>query len=353
MKLLQHIAAAAIALALGSGAAMAQQRSDITLKVASFAGPFGDALQKYSFDLFTRRTGIKVEVQYANPADFLAKMIASRGREAPFDIVCMDDDVTAAAINAGVVAKLDPTIVTQLKNLYPEAIGKDGYGATLFFYSVGIAYNKEKLKQAGIAEPTSWNDLWDPKLAGRVSVPDIINIQGRDFIVAIARMNGGSEATPEIAIDKIAQIKAHDYNTASNTLQAQLESGDVWMAPWNNMRAAAMADRGLPIGFVAPKEGPIGNIDTVNLVAGSKHPKEAQELINYMLDPFAQLGMAKLLPTGPSTKLLAAVIAADPEWSRKAPVTPEAHKAMYLPDWAVFNKNLKKATDHWNRVIHK
>ena len=125
------------------------------------------------------------------------------------------------------------------------------------------------------------------------------------------------------------------------------------MAPWNNMRAAAMADHGLPIGFVAPKEGPIGNIDTVNLVAGSKYPKEAQELINYMLDPFAQLGMAKLLPTGPSTRLLAAVIEADPEWARKAPVTPEAHKAMYLPDWAVFNKNLKKATDHWNRVIHK
>ena len=43
---------------------------------------FGEALQKYAFDLYTRRTGIKVEIQYANPADFLAKMIASRGREA-------------------------------------------------------------------------------------------------------------------------------------------------------------------------------------------------------------------------------------------------------------------------------
>ena len=33
-----------------------------------------------------------------------------------------------------------------------------------------------------------------------------------------------SEAKPEVGIDKIAQIKAHSYNTASNTLQAQLES---------------------------------------------------------------------------------------------------------------------------------
>jgi len=353
MKLLHRVAAVAIALTIGTTAALAQQRSDVTLRVASFAGPFGEALQKYAFDLFTRRTGIKVEVQFANPADFLAKMIASRGREAPFDVVCLDDDVTAAAVGAGVLQKLDPSIVTNLKHLYPDAVNKDGYGATLFFFSFGIAYNKDSLKKAGVPEPQSWNDLWDPRLAGRVSVPDIINIQGRDFVVQMARMNGGSEATPEIGIDKIAQIKAHSYYTASSTLQAQLESGDVWVAPWNNMRAASMSDRRLPIGFATPKEGAIGNTDTVSLVAGSRHPKEAQMLINDMLDPFAQLGMAKLLPTGPSTTLLAAVIAADPDWARKAPVTPEAHKALYLPDWSVFNKNLKKATDHWNRVIHK
>ena len=353
MKFTRYIAAGALALGLSVGAATAQQRGDVTLKVASFAGPFGEALQKYAFDLFTKRTGIKVEVQFANPADFLAKMIASRGREAPFDIVCLDDDVTAAAIGAGVVAKLDPAIVTNLKNLYPEAIDKNGYGATLFFFSFGIAFNKDKLKQAGIPEPKSWNDLWDPRLSGHISIPDIINIQGRDFIIQVARMNGGDESKPEIGIDKIATINAHSYNVASNTLQAQLESGDVWIAPWNNMRAAAMAERGLPIGFVTPTEGAIGNTDTVNLVAGSKYPKEAQQLINYMLDPFAQLGMAKLLPTGPSTKLLAAVIEADPEWAGKAPVTPEARKALYLPDWSAFNKNLKRATDHWNRTIQK
>lgn len=351
--LLRQVAVAALALAFGTGVAVAQPSSNVTLRVASFAGPFGDALQKYAFDLYTRRTGVKIEVQYANPADFLAKMIASRGREAPFDIVCLDDDVTAAAIDAGVLAKIDPAIVTNLKHLYPEAVNKEGYGATLFFFSFVIAYNKDQFRKANIPEPKSWNDLWDKRLAGRVSVPDIINIQGRDFIVQMSRMNGGSEATPEIGIDKIAQIKAHSYYTASNTVQAQLESGDVWATAWNNMRAAAMAERGLPIGFVTPQEGSIGNTDTVNLVAGARNPRQAQELINYMLDPFAQLGMAKMLPTGPSTTLLAAVIAADAQWRRSAPVDPEAHRALYLPNWAVFNKNLKKATDHWNRVIHK
>jgi putative spermidine/putrescine transport system substrate-binding protein len=112
-----------------------------------------------------------------------------------------------------------------------------------------------------------------------------------------------------------------------------------------------MADRGLPIGFVRPIEGSIGDADTVSLVAGSRHPKEAQELINYMIAPFAQLGMAKLLPTGPTNTLLSAIVDADTEWSRKAPATAQAIRSLYLPDWPTFNKGLKKATDYWNRKI--
>jgi hypothetical protein len=41
--------AALVGVVIGLSPAMAQQ--DITLKVASFAGPFGEALQKYAFDL--------------------------------------------------------------------------------------------------------------------------------------------------------------------------------------------------------------------------------------------------------------------------------------------------------------
>lgn len=350
MRYLRKILGTAIVLLFSVSAASAQQRPDVTLRLASFAGPFGEALQKYAIDIFTRNTGIKVEVTYANPADFLAQMIASRGRRAPYDVVCLDDDVTAEAIRAGVVQKLDPAIVTNLKNLYPQALNKDGYGPALFFFSFGIAYNKIKLKEAGIPEPTSWHDLWDPRLAGHVSIPDFVNIQGRDFVIQVAKLNGGDESTPEKGIEKIAQIKAHSYYVASSSLQAQLESGDVWVAPWNNMRAAAMADRRLPIGYVLPKEGAIGNTDTVNLVSGSQYPKEAQLLINYMLEPFAQLGMSRLLPTGPTNKLLTGVIAADHDLIRKAPATPEEHSKLYLPNWDVFNSQLKRANDLWNRA---
>src|SRR4029079_14490067 len=59
MKLLKHVMAAGLAVAIGSIPAAAQQ-SNITLRVASFAGPFGEGLQKYSGDLFTTRTGMQL-----------------------------------------------------------------------------------------------------------------------------------------------------------------------------------------------------------------------------------------------------------------------------------------------------
>ena len=141
-------------------AAMAQtQTSNITLKVATFGGHSGEVEASYVGSRFTRTTEVKVEWIHGNPSDHFAKMLAARGREAPFDIVLLDDAVQNAAIKAGLVAKLDAAQVPNLNQLYPQAVNKQGYGPWVILYSVGIVYNKDKLKAAGIPEPTSWEDL--------------------------------------------------------------------------------------------------------------------------------------------------------------------------------------------------
>ena len=79
----------------------------MTLSVANYGGSFTASQKKYVADLFTERTGVKVEYVDGNPTDHLAKMIASKGREAPFDVVYLDDNVQAEAIQAGVLDKID------------------------------------------------------------------------------------------------------------------------------------------------------------------------------------------------------------------------------------------------------
>src|SRR5262249_8612129 len=153
-----------VVLACMAGAAQAQTK---TLRVACYGGLFTEAQAKYAGALFTQRTGIQLQWIDGNPADHLAKMIASKCRAAPFDVVFYDELTQDAAISANVVMKVDPNIITNMAFLYDAAKQKDGYGPSINFWSVGIAYNTEIYKKNGIPEPTSWADLWNPKAAGR------------------------------------------------------------------------------------------------------------------------------------------------------------------------------------------
>ncbi|MBC8048948.1 MAG: ABC transporter substrate-binding protein [Chitinophagales bacterium] len=338
---------------LGLSVALAAQAraEEITLRVANYGGVFSASQKKYAADLFTQRTGIKIQFIDGNPADHLAKMIASKGREAPYDLVYIDDDVQAKAIAAGVLEKLDPALVPNLKFVYDEAKNKDGYGPGMIFYSVGVAYNVEKLKAAGIPEITSWADLWNPKLEGKVAVPDLSTIMGRDFLVAAARLNGGDEKTLEKGVEKIATLKAHSYYTSSATLATAFQGGDVWAAPWINGRTWGMIDKGAPMKYVLPKEGGFGNMTVIDLAAGAKYPKEAQAYINFVLDPLPQLGQANEIPYGPTNKVLAPVLAAYPDMAKKFPASPEDLKKLILVDWKIYNANHEKAVELWNRQV--
>jgi len=336
-----------VALAAATVAAAAQE---VTLRVANYGGAFTASQKKYAADLFTQRTGIKIQFIDANPADHLAKMIASRGREAPYDVVYLDDDVQAKAADAGVLEKLDPAQVPNLRFVYDEAKNKAGYGPGMIFYSVGIAYNVDKMKQAKV-EINSWNDLFDPRLAGRIAVPDLSTIMGRNFLMAATHLAGGDESSLQKGIDKIATLKAHSYYTSSATLATQMQSGDVWAAPWINGRAWGMTDKGLPIAYILPKEGGYGNMTTIDMVKGTKYAKEAQAYINTVLDPLPQLGQANEVPYGPTNKLLAPVLAAYPDMAKKFPSSPKDLQQLRLVNWAVYNKNHEAAVDAWNRKV--
>lgn len=104
-------AAIATGLLIAPGGPLAQQ-SNLTLRVANYGGVFTAAQKKYAGDLFTARSGVKIEYIDSNPPDHLAKLIASKGREVPFDVAYLDDIIQEQAIRAGVLERLDPNILT-------------------------------------------------------------------------------------------------------------------------------------------------------------------------------------------------------------------------------------------------
>jgi putative spermidine/putrescine transport system substrate-binding protein len=336
--------------AVGASDTKAQDKQ-VVLRVANYGGLFTEVQRKYAGDLFTKRTGVKVQYIDANPSDHLAKMIASRGREAPFDVVYLDGDVQSIAAKANVLTKVDASQIPNMKYLYPEAKNKDGYGPAMMFYSIGLMYNKKKLAEAGIPEPKSWSDLWDPKLVGHIAIPDLSSVMGRSFLVGAARLAGGDESTLGKGIDKIASLKVHSYYSSTVQLEALLSSGDVWAAPMSSGRAWGLIDRGLPMAFISPSEKAFGNVGTLDIVAGTKLSKEAAAYIDTVLDPYSQLGQAYEIPYGPTNTTLQGVMTAYPELSKKFPSSPESLSQLYMPNWSVYYAHHQEAVDLWNRKV--
>ncbi|ALM82262.1 hypothetical protein ASB57_04170 [Bordetella sp. N] len=318
-----------------------------TLRVASAGGAFTQLHQKYAAALFTQRTGIKVEFIDANASDHLAKLIAAKGRDVPYDVVYLDKDVQEGAIDTGVLQKLDPAKIPNLKHIVGPALDKDGYGPELHVISIGIAYNAAKFKAAGIAPPTSWNDLWNPQLAGKVSVPELTHLAGRALLLQASRLEGGNEATPEKGIARIAKIKAHDYYNSTVQVENLFQSGEIWAAPMSSGRAWGVSTRYPDLQFVDPKEGGVAAPYTIDIVKGTKYPDAAAAYIDTVLAPLPQLGQATELFFSPTNDLIIPLVAKDPQI---APKLSDINK-LIQPDWRLFMKHYDKAVALWNRQV--
>lgn len=342
---------AAAALLLGATAGHAADPEPITLRVSSWGGKSTQVFAKYAAAIYTNKTGNKVQFIDGNSSDHLAKLVAARGRNVPYDVVLLDIDVRANAIKAGVLQKPDFSKIPNAKYVYDELKNKQGYGPDFDFVSLALVYNAEKFKQAGIPAPTSWKDLWDPRLAGRVAIPVLDNANGRAFAIQTSRLLGRNESDLNPAIQEIAKIKARNYYTTSQELEAQLKAGDVWVAPWADGRVYSLADQVRTLKGVRPKEGSVSYNSTVDIVAGTPHAEAAHQFVNEVLGPLLQFGLAIDFYYGPTNRLLAPIIAADTELSGKIIYTVEQVKQLYQPDWQVYWPAHERAVDQWNRVI--
>ena len=141
--------------AAGSIAAAARARAEpVTLRITTNGGDFEQFENRYLGARFTAETGIQIIRMAANPPDLVQKLIASRGRPVPCDLAGLDDKTQPEAIAAGTLAKIDPSIVTNLAFLYDNAKQPDGYGPAFLFWSWGLLYNQKAFSENGIAEPT-------------------------------------------------------------------------------------------------------------------------------------------------------------------------------------------------------
>ena len=119
--------------------------------------------------------------------------------------------------------------------------------------------------------PQSWWDIWKPEYAGKITLPSPVNAAGIPFFAHMIGLTGGTLDNPAAAVDKLKALKVSSYYDASGVAQAALQSGEAIAAAYYNTAAWAIADKGLPIAFVVPKEGAPSDDIRVHIADGTKN----------------------------------------------------------------------------------
>lgn len=338
------IRGAAASLALAACAMSAHAQNQIT--VAWYGGNWGDAFNACVAEPYTKATGVKVVPEIGTSSTTLAKLQQQKGAPA-IDAAWMDGGISEVAAAADVLDNLDPARIPNMANVGPDAIYKSGsqtYAVGTGYYSLGLLYNKQKVKFV----PTSWEDLWKPEVADAVTIPSPSNSGGVPLIVLFHRMMKAPKDDYAPVFKKIKELKVASYFDSSGAASNAFQSGEAIIGAHFSAAAWDLIDKGLPLAFVVPKEGVWATDARLHLVKGSPRREQAEKFINTALTPEAAACLAQKLYLGPAVKN----VKVPPETAKKLPWGENGSiKDLVLFDWNAVNKDRPKLVDMWNREI--
>ena len=163
-----------------------------------------------------------------------------------------------------------------------------------------------------------------------------------------AKALGGKTGDYKPAVEKYQAIKVSNFFDASGAATNSFQSGEVIAGAHYASAAWSLADKGLPITYVAPKEGaPTGDI-RVHLVKGSKNKALAEKFIDFAVAKEQASCMTEKLYVGPATKGFTISDKAKNRlpWGKDGSIANLA-----LINWTELNGQRQAITDLWNKEI--
>jgi spermidine/putrescine-binding protein len=313
------------------------------LVVGIFGGSFADNAKTCHAAPFEKATGATVKYVLGSSVQTAAKLRAAGGR-AEFDVTYMDSQIVKQVKAEGLLQPMEPAKIAGWGDLYDVSRDRDSAWVSLMFAGTTIAYQTKLVK----TPPTSWADLWSPEYRGKLAIPDISGTSGQQFLIAAARLHGGSLENIEPGFEAIKKLKPNVQMmyTQPDQLIPLFERGDIAVAVWYTDRTGAAASKGVPVAAAYPKEGAIGIVPTVSIPKGSQRKDLAQKYIATLLSPDGQLCYAKSQFAGPTNRKV--VLPSD--LARLLPYGDIVQR-MYFPDTDLVAKKLPEWAERWGREI--
>jgi putative spermidine/putrescine transport system substrate-binding protein len=346
MMSLSRTAALGLLLAATATQVQAQTR---TLYVGMNGGNMEKTFTQAVFGPFEQKYNVKIAVVPGGSADILAKAQAAKDKP-QMHLMFLDDGVMYRAVGMGLCEKQKPN--PNLANLLPVAHIKDDLATGVTISVTGLAYNTKVYAEKGWAPPTSWLDLADPKLKGRVvfqSLPS--STFGLHAFLAFNQIKGGTDANVDPGFKAWPSTigpNVLEYISNSAKISEMAQTGEAALFPYAP-QSTLLKSKGVPVEYVQPKEGAIVLMVAQCVIANNTEPQLAQELAAYLLSPQAQalaLENGNYNPT--NTKVQVSGTAAAEQARMNGFV-----KAARAVDWDEINKNRAVWNTRWSRTIER
>jgi putative spermidine/putrescine transport system substrate-binding protein len=342
--------------ATSSGASATGKYKGVTLKVANCCGVWDKATSAGVDKRFEQLTGAKIAYTEAYPEEAAPSIITAHAQNPPYDVLFDDDETQTELAKLGLLDKYNPATLTEAKQV-PLPPLNAGYPPGAWLYYIGFAYNYKKFQQLGIPAPTSWSDLFNPKLAGHVSIPALSTPQGFQTVAAAAKVAGASQYDLAAGIKQLAKLKLYNVYSSSSQYQTDLSNGNTWLAVVADGRAWQLVDAGVPVHFVVPtlpgsdKKAYYAR-EYVDILTGTPHRQLADIYQQLASDAVTQASVA--LGAGYSPTLQSAydqVVAKQPKWGQRWPKISTVQSQFLTLNWSSVLPQLQSTTNLFARDI--
>lgn len=199
-------------------------------------------------------------------------------------------------------------------------------------------YNKNLVKEEDA--PKGWQDLTDPKWKGKIGMADMAKsgtsfIQAATMLQIFGREDGGRGWEIIRAIASNARILDSSQLPLKGTNDGEYAIGLTYEQGAHKYLMA-----GGPVGIIYPAEGTASVPDTLAVIKGAKHPKNARLFMDWMLSKEGQ---------AVATRLSLRPVRADVDPPEGLPGIRQIKVIEYDIAWAAQNR--QKIQDTWKGIM--
>ena len=326
-----RIAGAAVALAVASGAALAQKT-----QLLVYTALETDQLKAYEQGFYREVNDVEIRWVRDSTGVITAKLLAEKANPQADVIMGVAASSLALLDTHGMLEPYAPINLDAIMMKYrdhknpPAWFGMDVWGAT-------VCFNTVEAKKRNLPKPASWQDLTKPIYKGQIVMPNPAS-SGTGYFDVAAWLTMFGEKNGWSYMDKLHENIAMYTHSGSKPCN-QAATGEFVMGISFEYRANTNKAKGAPIDLVFPKEGLGWDLEAFAIHKGTKKLAAAKKLADWASSKNAMILYGKNF-----------AITAQPGVAAPLPNVPKDYEQRLVKmDFAWSAKNRERILAEWTK----